>query len=241
MKSKRLYALLAATLVFVTMSFAQQEMTKDEWQQEVNRYTQLRNEQQAKLQQLTNEVNALQAQSSKADADVNKCMDELYALVGSDAQQAAAYRAEIEAAERQATELTGLSDADLMARKGEVNELAAKAKGLRENKLSLIPEFSDRLDALDQKVASLLKSISTVATANTYTVGNGDCLWRISRKADVYSNAWLWPKIWKANDIRNPDLIHPGQTLTLPSGGELTADEKTAAKKYYAKKKQGEL
>ncbi|MEK7672186.1 MAG: hypothetical protein AAB344_08205, partial [Bacteroidota bacterium] len=175
MKPKRLYAMLAATLVCVGVTFAQQEMSKEQWQQEVNRYTQLRNELQTKVQQLTKEVNALQAQSSKLDGDVNKSMDDLYTLVGADVQKAEAYRAEIEAAERKADDLIRLSDADLSARSGEVNELAAEVKSLPENKLSLIPEFSDRLDALDHKAASLQKSISPpVAPANSYTVGEGD-------------------------------------------------------------------
>jgi len=238
MNSKRLYALLATTLVFVIVSFGQ-EMTKDSWQQEVTRYTQLRTEEQAKLQQLTNDVNALQAQSTKADADANKCLDELYALVGSDAQKAAAFRGEIDAAETKANELAGLSDVDLMARKSEVIAFAATVKGLRDNKLSLIPEFSERLDALDQKVASLVNTVSVVTSGNTYTVGEGDCLWRIAKKSDIYDNAWSWPKIWKANKIKNPDLIFPGRTLTIPPAGDMSSGEKSAAKKYYNAKKEG--
>ncbi len=243
MKPKRLYAMLAATLVCVGVTFAQQEMSKEQWQQEVNRSTQLRNELQTKVQHLTNEVNALQAQSSKLDGDVNKCMGDLYTLVGADVQKTEAYRAEIEAAERKADDLIRLSDADLSARSGEVNELAAEVKSLPENKLSLIPEFSGRLDALDHKAASLQKSSSPpVATANSYTVGNGDCLWNISKKKDIYSNAWLWPKIWKGNDlVKNPDVIRPGQKLTIPPGGEMSSEEKAAAKKYYAKKLKGAL
>jgi predicted RNase H-like nuclease (RuvC/YqgF family) len=233
--------MLAALLLCVSVSLAQQEMSKDEWQQEVNRYTQLRNELQAKLQQLNNDITALQSLSSKMDGDVTKCMDELYALVGSDAQKAAAYRAEIEAAERKADELMRLSDADLMARSAEVKELEAKASGFRNDKLSLVPEFSERLDALDQKVASLVRSISATAE-KSYTVKGGDCLWNISKKKDIYSNAWLWPKIWQANDtkIKNPDLIYPRQTFTVPPGSELTAEERAAANRYY-RQKQGAM
>jgi nucleoid-associated protein YgaU len=34
----------------------------------------------------------------------------------------------------------------------------------------------------------------------------------------MYNNAARWPEIWHANQaqIPNPNLIHPGQVLTIP-------------------------
>jgi DNA repair exonuclease SbcCD ATPase subunit len=241
MKWNRNLALaLAALLLTVGVASAQEEMTKDQWQEEMNRYTQLRNEIQAKVTSLTTQIGELQGQSTKLDEDLKKCMDELYALVGSDAEKAAAYRAEIEAAENQANDLMRLSDADLMARSGEVDELAAKVKSLWENKLSLIPEFWDRLTALNEKVKSLQNTIA--GAGKTYTVGtwarDRDCLWNISKKSDIYNNAWMWPKIWQGNrdQIKDPDVIHPGQKLKIPTAGDMTAEEKSAARSYYSKK-----
>jgi nucleoid-associated protein YgaU len=235
------FFMLGALLVLsVGMSVAQEKMTKEQWQQEINTLTAQRNDLSAKLKTLTSDVTALEGQPAKLDDDYKKCMDELYALVGADADKAAAYRSEIEAAENKAAELSRLSDADLAARSSEVDELAAKVKSLGENKLSLIPEFWDRLAALNEKVKSLQAALA--AQVKVYTVGtwshDRDCLWNISKKKDIYDNAWLWPKIWQGNrdQIKDPDIIHPGQKLTIPKGNELTAEEKTAARKYYNKK-----
>lgn len=54
-------------------------------------------------------------------------------------------------------------------------------------------------------------------TANTYTVQPGDTLWAIADK--TLGNGTFWPEIWDANkdQIPNPNLIHPGQVLDLPS------------------------
>ena len=55
------------------------------------------------------------------------------------------------------------------------------------------------------------------ATAGrTYTVKAGDTLSKIAK--DVYGDASQWKKIHEANKdlVKNPDLIHPGQTLKLP-------------------------
>lgn len=53
-------------------------------------------------------------------------------------------------------------------------------------------------------------------TKKTYTVKKGDCLWNIAKK--YYGNGSYYTKIYNANKdkIKNPNLIYPGQVLTLP-------------------------
>lgn len=50
----------------------------------------------------------------------------------------------------------------------------------------------------------------------TYTVKKGDSLSAIAK--EHYGDASKWKKIHEANkaQIPNPDLIHPGQVLTIP-------------------------
>jgi len=49
-----------------------------------------------------------------------------------------------------------------------------------------------------------------------YTVVSGDSLSKIAQRE--YGKASLWPRIFEANkdQIKNPDLIHPGQKLRIP-------------------------
>lgn len=51
----------------------------------------------------------------------------------------------------------------------------------------------------------------------TYTVKKGDCLWAIAKK--FYGNGANYNKIFNSNrgKIKNPNLIYPGQVLTIPS------------------------
>ncbi len=150
MKFTTILTLLLAVLLIASVGAAQEEMTKDQWQQQVNDYTAQRNDLSAKVKALTDEVTAMQAQSAKLDDDNKKCIDDLYALVGSNADEAAAYRSEIDAAEQTANELSQLSDADLMARSADVDALANSLKTLKGNKLAIIPEFYDRLTKLER-------------------------------------------------------------------------------------------
>ena len=56
------------------------------------------------------------------------------------------------------------------------------------------------------------------ATAQTYTVVKGDCLWNIAKK--FYGNGSKYTVIYNANRSvigGNPNLIYPGQVLTIPA------------------------
>ena len=55
---------------------------------------------------------------------------------------------------------------------------------------------------------------------NTYTVQAGDSLRKISQK--FYGDGNQWRLIYEANKgtIKDPDVIHPGQTFTIPAKAE---------------------
>lgn len=57
----------------------------------------------------------------------------------------------------------------------------------------------------------------TVPSVETATVVRGDSLWRISRK--TYGSGYRYTEIHDANrdQIRDPDLIYPGQIFVLPN------------------------
>lgn len=58
---------------------------------------------------------------------------------------------------------------------------------------------------------------STGGGGKTYTVKKGDCLWKISRQ--FYGKGSSYPTIYNANKGvvgGNPNLIYPGQKLTIP-------------------------
>ena len=55
-----------------------------------------------------------------------------------------------------------------------------------------------------------------IPTGKTYVVQKGDSLSKIAKRE--YGDANDWPRIFEANRdiIKDPDLIHPGQTLKIP-------------------------
>ena len=67
------------------------------------------------------------------------------------------------------------------------------------------------------QVAQLGVPLSALAAnaPDTYTVKRGDTLWDIS--SIFLTSPWRWPELWGMNkeQIANPHLIYPGQTLRL--------------------------
>jgi len=79
------------------------------------------------------------------------------------------------------------------------------------------------LDAIDyaREAIRIADMLLAMEEATTYTVklnpANRDCLWKIA--GYMYDKRyWLWPIIWRANkyQIKDPDLIYPGQVFKIP-------------------------
>ncbi|MBI4846968.1 MAG: LysM peptidoglycan-binding domain-containing protein [Nitrospirae bacterium] len=66
------------------------------------------------------------------------------------------------------------------------------------------------------------------ASSEEYTVQKSDTLWGIS--GSKLQDNFLWPKIWSVNPhISNPDLIHPGEKIIIPSKEKLMQETKPLA------------
>jgi hypothetical protein len=96
-----------------------------------------------------------------------------------------------------------------------INELHASCIALF---LMLVPGI-----ALSQEPASAVTASVPVEAKTTpgpegtgpYTIKKGDTLWDLSNT--FLKDPFLWPFIWKANPaVTNPDLIYPGNSLTIP-------------------------
>jgi nucleoid-associated protein YgaU len=75
------------------------------------------------------------------------------------------------------------------------------------------PDFSH----VESGSSSTAPSVPTPRSEQSYTVVKGDSLSKIAKR--FYGDAQQWRKIYEANQdqIKNPDLIHPGQTFRIPA------------------------
>ncbi len=56
--------------------------------------------------------------------------------------------------------------------------------------------------------------VGAAISGSQYTVVKGDTLWKISVRA--YQDGFKWQEIAQANHLTNPNIIHPGNVLTIP-------------------------
>lgn len=234
--------LLAAILLMAGVSYteAQEQMSKEEWQRQINEYTAQRNELRSRLDGLDSEIADLKAEASELEASIENCNEETYALVGATGEEIADFDRTVDETERRVEELSRMSDDQLLENMSELEEIWSKLGEYGNTQIGVLPEFYDRINRLKDRIGALQKSM--MAKGKVYTVGtwqrDRDCLWNIAKKKDIYANAWWWPKIWQGNrdQIKDPDLIYPGQKLKIPSSAPLTPEERRAANSYYQKK-----
>ena len=234
--------MLAIICAFSVRVFAQpdEQLTREQAAARILDYQAKVNELDAKYKAVDADVNGLKLsleQTKKATVD---CNESLYKLVGATNADVDKFRQRIGQLEGKVRAMRSLSDDVLADKQDEVKLLEEELNTIRGEKMCCLPEFFN-------KVISLAKDINPglirEKKIKTYTVGNWadtkDCMWNIAGKMEIFGDPFQWPKIWQANTtiVRNPDIIHPGQVLTLPQKGPKTDDDAKAERKYWRQKR----
>lgn len=211
--TKYVISVLTLLLVFSMVSFAQdeqKEMSEDEWQAQMDSLNTLKASLNQEISGLQTDVNNLKDQLANLKS-YDDCMNELYALVGATKEDVDNFRNAV-------NELDG----KITRKEGPKADRQKDLDALKQNKISALPEFFDKVH---NQMQAALDSWVEEPQEWSYTVVRGDCLWNIAKKKDYYGNGFAWPIIYKANrdKIKNPDLIYPKQTFTIP---KLTDEEK---------------
>lgn len=192
---------------------------------------------------LSGDVAALNDQLAQLTNELADCNQSIYDLIGATEAQVNDFRNRLGQVEARIREMQRMSDEELSKRISEIDKLHADLNVLRQERIAILPEFFDRVVQAGRDVQQLYQRARNFR-GNTYTVGtwqkDRDCLWNIAGKQDIYSDPFMWPKIWQANtdQIRNPDLIYPGQVLRIPPPGPKSDEELRAERLYYRQKRE---
>jgi nucleoid-associated protein YgaU len=179
---------------------------------------------------------------AKVSKDLEDCEEEILRLIGATKEDLEAFRQKLGVIEGKVRQMESLSNDVLADRRAEVVALENELNELRKDKLSVIPEFYDKILSLAKRIKGLYRE----KKIDGYVVGtwaqDRDCLWNIAGKSEIYGDPFMWPKIWQANTdiIRNPDIIHPGQVLKILPAGPKTDEESKAERRYWRNKRAAE-
>jgi nucleoid-associated protein YgaU len=87
-----------------------------------------------------------------------------------------------------------------------------------EAQLAALQQQLNSVETWTEEEAALLDEFN--AKVKEYTVKRGDWLSKLAEYPEIYGkgNYWKWPVIYRANrdQIKNPDLIYPGQVFEIP-------------------------
>ena len=217
--TRLLVMLLAFILVFGTkITFAQddekqqEEMTDEQWQQQMTDLTAKKTELTAKLADLQKDKADLIAKLDAKKGEVKKAEDDYWTEVGGK-----------DAYNNYKNDLDKL-DRIIKNREGNKSDAEKKFAELSKSNLRCHPDFVTKYRLIKEGLANW-KDISVPQ----YTVMKGDYLFVIAARKEVYNNHHMWPILWEANEngvldaprriprtIKNPNLIYPGQVLRVP-------------------------
>jgi LysM repeat protein len=213
-----------------------EEMDEEEWQRQMDELNGQKAQLTQKLADLNKEIDALKQTSAQKDKDIEKCENDLYAMVGTTKSGVADFRKKFEETEKKINSKTG-TPAD--ARKMYFDDIT-------NDKARCLPEFQDRYASMKKKLEDWE---NVKAPESGYTVVKGDCLWKISKMK--YGSPYFWPAIWDANKagvvnkdqlknkrhkaVTNPNLIYPGQILKIPALTDAQKKEAEMKSKKYRK------
>jgi nucleoid-associated protein YgaU len=224
MTMKRLFigGLALALLVSASENAAAQEekkMTRDEYVAQMADLTGREGTAKSQIETLDAEIEALKAQLAQLDRDNADLNAQILTAVSATDAQVKAFGKNLDSIAAQLEGLLALAPEVLIQRRGEVNDLAAQVGELKENKISALPEMAAKLADIDKMIAQLKARIAQPVTID-YTVAKGDNLWNISKMERIYADPYMWPRLYRANkeQIQDPDLIYPDQTLAVPFG-----------------------
>ena len=153
-------------------------------------------------------------------------------------EELAAARSATELALKALAEFLPDSDASAAAKAQSAAASAAAAKALAA--LSALPSDASAVSKALASISASIDSVTKTAPAdpamaqqqaplapsdNAVIIRRGDTLWQISRR--LYGQGVRYTTIYLANqkDIRNPDLIEPGQVFTVPHDALPNAEE----------------
>ncbi len=221
-KVVQLFALVSVLLLLLSAtSFAQEErkIKMDEYKVQLADWQAREQAAQQKIDGLEADNSDLNNQIDDTQAEIDATWKEIYDLLGTDVAGVDAYRGELKSIGEGLDGLSALTPEDLFRRQDELDKLKARLSTAKESNLSYLTEMENEIATLDGKIAALEASMPA-NIFDQYNVMNGDNLWKIAKKPDIYDNPLQWIRIYNVNKdmIKDPNLIFPDQIFNIARG-----------------------
>lgn len=208
-------------LVVNTTAFGQEErkIKMDEYNVQLGGWQTREAEANTKIEALETEIADLKKQIADTQAQIDGTWNDIYAMLGTDKAGVDAFRNELAALDREIDGLAALSPEELFRQREALEGLEKRLAEYKASKIALLTEMEMKIADMEGKIAALNAKMPANIYDN-YTVMNGDYLWKISGKEEIYGSPYQWIRIYCVNkdQIKDPDLIFPDQIFKIARG-----------------------
>jgi nucleoid-associated protein YgaU len=200
-------------------AIAAEKMTRDAYEAKLAEYTQREQQATQDIATLEGQIADLKTQLAALNSDIAGLDRNILSKVDAQDPSLRAFGRQLDSLIDQLEGLMALAPEVLLQRSGELMEIEEQETELKMSKISALPEMKIKLDRIDKMRGQLKARIAQPVTID-YMVMRGDNLWNIAKKDDIYSDPYMWPRLYRANkeQIKDPDLIYPKQKLAVPFG-----------------------
>ncbi|MGL1936653.1 MAG: LysM peptidoglycan-binding domain-containing protein [Fibrobacterales bacterium] len=213
--------LTAILLIAATNSFAQEEMTYDQYLVELKKEQDREGTAKQQIDQLEKDIADLQGQLTNSKSQIESLWQEMLDFVGITQEEFDTFAQKIDDLTMQIQSFES-EYSEMLAEWSKQLDIADKeVESIKANKIAIFPRLDGKITGLEDALLAS-KEARAAMRGNTYTVRlipeRRDCLWRIAENDEIYGDAFKWPQIYSANkdQIKDPDLIFPGQELVIP-------------------------
>jgi len=226
MKIKGTFLILLSVCAILLVAFSSVAFAQDERKIKMDEYKiQLAEAQsrqataEERLTVLEAEIAELKEKIAAVEAEIATEWDAIYAALGVTEADVEAFRANLESIDSNLDGLAALSPEELFRSADELDEAKAAIEEAKASKMAWIYDIAETIASLEGKVASL-EAKMPANIYDQYTVVQGDYLWKIAKKEEIYGDAYQWIRIYCVNkdQIKDPDLIYSDQVFNIARG-----------------------
>lgn len=224
---KKIIALLSFVLLVGTAS-AQEKMTYEVYLQELAKHKQREEAAKSQIATLESEIATLRQQIEDTKSKIKSTWQAMLDHMGITQEEYDAFVQRIDDFTSRVRNFQNQFADDFKAWASAISGAEKELVKIKSNKIAAFPRLDGKIaDAgraiEDSKSAlEMAKNSRKGSAADSYTVRlipeRRDCLWRIAEYSEIYNDPFQWPKIYSANkdQIKDPDLIYPGQVFQIP-------------------------
>lgn len=200
-------------------SAQEKKMTREEYDKELQDSQTRETNANAEIEKIDLQIADLQSQINDAESAIKGLQGDIRGLVDASDSEIRVYGNKLDALLNQLEGLAALTPEELFHQRGELADITAQLAELKMDKVAALPEMAAKIARIEGMLADLEANKPQQITIN-YEVMRGDNLWNIAKKEEIYADAYMWPRIYRANKekISDPDLIYPKQNLDVPFG-----------------------